>query len=93
MALGVLAARVSPPVGVGDDGTIRHVDIIDEAEGLGYRRGGMPEGRYDGLHPAPCGDEQARLLVREQEPSAEVDRPQGQDRWSHPDRKGRRMSV
>ncbi|KAG9768385.1 hypothetical protein KCU88_g7227, partial [Aureobasidium melanogenum] len=82
-----------PPVGVGDDGTTRHVDIIDEAEGLGYRRGGMPEGRYDGLHPAPFGDEQARLLVREQEPSAEVDRPQGQDRWSHPDRKGRRMSV
>ncbi|KAK6376195.1 hypothetical protein LTS17_007446 [Exophiala oligosperma] len=38
-----------PPRGADDEGQIRHVDVIDENEGLGYRRGRMPRGRYDGL--------------------------------------------
>ncbi|OAP60881.1 hypothetical protein AYL99_05883 [Fonsecaea erecta] len=37
--------------GANDDDRIRHLDIIEETEGLGYRRGRMPEGRYDGVHP------------------------------------------
>lgn len=51
-----------PPVGVGDDGTVRHLDIIEETEGLGYRRGGMPEGRYDGLYP-PASEEEVGFLL------------------------------
>ena len=36
----------------GDDDVVRHLDVIEETEGLGYRRGSMPPGRYDGLYPA-----------------------------------------
>ncbi|KAK5360458.1 hypothetical protein LTR11_010286 [Exophiala xenobiotica] len=39
-----------PPQGADDDGRIRHIDVMDESEGLGYRRGRMPQGMYDGLY-------------------------------------------
>ncbi len=54
-----------PPQGAGDDGQIRHVDVLDESEGLGYRRGRMPMGRYDGLYreaAAVDGEEKVPLL-------------------------------
>jgi hypothetical protein len=37
--------------GIEDDGRVRHVDVIEEEEGLGRRKGRMPQGRYDGLYP------------------------------------------
>lgn len=40
-----------PAVGVGDNGNIRHIDILEESEGFGYRRGRMPVGMYDGVFP------------------------------------------
>ncbi|KIX94496.1 uncharacterized protein Z520_09882 [Fonsecaea multimorphosa CBS 102226] len=50
--------------GVGaDDGSIRHLDIIEETEGLGYRRGRMPEGRYDGVHLAEEEETEPLLLA------------------------------
>jgi hypothetical protein len=48
----------------GEDGKIRHLDILDETEGLGYRRGRMPEGKYDGMFPF-CEEETERLLGAE----------------------------
>lgn len=41
-----------PPSGVGDTGEVRHIDILEETEGFGYRRGRMPVGMYDGIHPS-----------------------------------------
>jgi hypothetical protein len=38
-----------PASGVGDNGNIRHIDILEETEGFGYRRGRMPVGMYDGV--------------------------------------------
>jgi len=38
-----------PAMGVGDNGNVRHLDILEESEGFGYRRGRMPVGRYDGV--------------------------------------------
>jgi hypothetical protein len=55
--------------GVRDPGggadTVRHLDVVDEDEGLGYRRGEMPEGRYDGVYTARSSqdDEEMGLLV------------------------------
>lgn len=40
-----------PPPGAGDNGDIRHIDILEEVEGFGYRRGRMPVGMYDGVLP------------------------------------------
>ncbi|OAG43846.1 hypothetical protein AYO21_02073 [Fonsecaea monophora] len=45
-----------------DDDRIRHLDIIEETEGLGFRRRRMPEGRYDGVHPLRGEDEKEPLL-------------------------------
>ncbi|KAK5053976.1 hypothetical protein LTR84_001938 [Exophiala bonariae] len=41
-----------PAPGVGDTGDVRHLDILEEAEGFGYRRGRMPVGMYDGMYPS-----------------------------------------
>lgn len=49
-----------------DDGKIRHLDILDQSEGLGYKRGRMPEGRYDGMYPVRE-EEMERLLEPEKE--------------------------
>ncbi|KAK4944190.1 hypothetical protein LTR10_016303 [Elasticomyces elasticus] len=43
-----------PARGAGDDGQVRHLDLLEETEGLGYTRGRMPIGKYDGKvkHPS-----------------------------------------
>ncbi|KIW18769.1 hypothetical protein PV08_03058 [Exophiala spinifera] len=50
-----------PPSGAADDGEILHIDVVDESEGLGYRRGPMPPGRYNGLSSP---EERVPLLQR-----------------------------
>ncbi|OQU98476.1 hypothetical protein CLAIMM_04261 [Cladophialophora immunda] len=62
--------------GTGDDGRVRHLDIIEETEGLGYRRGRMPEGRYDGVYPFRE-DETEPLLLASREAEA-VSSPEGE---------------
>jgi hypothetical protein len=58
-----------PSQGADDDGRIRHIDVLDESEGLGYRRGRMPQGMYDGLYSAAAaaaekeGDEEEKVSL------------------------------
>ncbi|KAJ9606857.1 hypothetical protein H2200_008867 [Cladophialophora chaetospira] len=76
----------------GEDGKVRHLDILDEAEGLGYRKGRMPEGRYDGLYPVEEEEKQA-LLADDAESDSNDDR---QASWTGPPRRKRatrRMSI
>ncbi|EXJ59035.1 hypothetical protein A1O7_06466 [Cladophialophora yegresii CBS 114405] len=87
-------------VGVGivgtEDDKIKHLDILEESEGLGYRHGRMPEGRYDGMYPAQ--DEQTAALLAnttESEPDSD-DGPRAPPPWSdlrESKRRTRRMSI
>ena len=77
----------------GEDGKIRHLDILDETEGLGYRRGRMPEGRYDGLHPVKE-EEMHGLLAKDAD--SDDDEDQQQANWTSARRRKRairRMSI
>ncbi|KIX04649.1 uncharacterized protein Z518_05519 [Rhinocladiella mackenziei CBS 650.93] len=83
-----------PAVGAGDDGRIRHLDILEEAEGLGYRRGRMPVGRYDGLCPEAAKEEEKIGLLSAEDFSEEddrADRSRAANRSRK--RKERRMSI
>lgn len=55
----------------GEDGSVRHLDILEESEGLGLRRGRMPGGWYDGLYT--LAEERDGLLAVTEE---EVDEPE-----------------
>ncbi|KIW95070.1 uncharacterized protein Z519_03652 [Cladophialophora bantiana CBS 173.52] len=58
--------------GTGDDVgiIIRHLDIVEETEGLGYRKGRMPEGRYDGVHPVREDEMEPMLLFASEDHEA-----------------------
>lgn len=78
----------------GDDGQVRHLDILDEAEGLCRVKGRMPIGRYDGMmkYPSAASDEIDPLLEVEED-NSKKDAVVGEEvRWDG--RRGeRRMSV
>ena len=76
------------------DGKVRHLDILDENEGLGYRRGRMPEGRYDGLHPV-TEEEMRQLWENTEEPGSELAEEQEQMIWTgmRRSRAARRRSI
>lgn len=54
----------------GDDEVIRHLDVLEESEGLGCRGGRMPEGKYEGLHTVKEEDELWESRVTEKSPEA-----------------------
>jgi hypothetical protein len=53
-----------PAMGTGDNGQVRHLDVLDVAEGLCRVKGRMPAGRYDGMtrYPSAALDEADPLL-------------------------------
>lgn len=51
-----------PAPGVGDNGNIRHIDILEESEGFGYRRGRMPVGMYDGVYESKDRDSEQETI-------------------------------
>lgn len=77
-----------PTRGAGDDGQIRHIDVIDGTEGLGYRKGAMPRGRYDG---SSSPEERAPLLQQDLEIDEKLGL--GQPRGPLDARRTRRMSL
>ncbi|KIW67638.1 hypothetical protein PV04_06875 [Phialophora macrospora] len=77
----------------GEDGRVRHLDILEETEGLGYKRGRMPEGRYDGLYPANEEETEALLANTTESDSDDDDRPAAWSVRRRGQRRTRRMSI
>ncbi|KAI1616670.1 hypothetical protein EDD36DRAFT_415556 [Exophiala viscosa] len=81
-----------PAHGAGDDGQVKHLDLLEETEGLGRTKGRMPIGRYDGKvkYPSAAMDETDTLL----EVGDEERDTAGSDEvhWTS-QRRERRMSV
>ena len=85
-----------PVAGAGDDGNVRHIDILNESEGLGYRRGRMPMGRYDGVFPSSGGDvedENVALLSDQGRASTMEACEQDGMWWKRNGNRHRRLSV
>jgi hypothetical protein len=77
----------------GEDGKIRHLDILEESEGLGYTKGRMPEGRYDGLHPVQEEEKEALLANTTESDSDDDLRPAAWRVRRRGKRRTRRMSI
>ncbi|KEF56216.1 uncharacterized protein A1O9_07797 [Exophiala aquamarina CBS 119918] len=91
-----------PAMGVGDNGNIRHLDILEESEGLGYRRGRMPVGMYDGIFPSrnhrgsieAAEEEETVGLLSEQGGASTMEaHEQGGMWWKTRPKRQRRLSV
>ncbi|OCT52069.1 hypothetical protein CLCR_08361 [Cladophialophora carrionii] len=93
-----LGGRLGVGVGAmgGEDGKIRHLDILEESEGLGHRHGRMPEGRYDGVYPVKDEETEA-LLANTTESESELDddhrAPPAWNVLRRNKRRTRRMSI
>ncbi len=66
---------------------------VEEGEGLGYRRGRMPEGRYDGLYPVREEETEALLANTTESDSDDDHRPAAWSGRRRGKRRTRSMSI